>query len=226
MPTTDNPYIPETEIMEMAAKFPERVIRQELEAEFLEDGSFFQNVDRCCVLTSKEDPKAHAGHKVFAGLDWALSEDFTVLTLLCRDCAKVVDWWRANRMDFSMQRMFIVDKVKEWDAIILPERNSIGAPNIEMLMSAGLRVANGMDGGAGFNTTATSKAELIQKLATGIEKVEFFAPVEYAEELRAYEVTITTTNPKFGAPDGQHDDRVISLALAWWCASNARLQIF
>jgi hypothetical protein len=34
--------------------------------------------------------------------------------------------------------------------------------------------------------------------------------------LRSYEVEVTTTNPKFSAPDGQHDDRVISLALAWW----------
>jgi hypothetical protein len=219
MPTSENPYISLSEIDEMRRTMPDRVARQELDAEFLEDGSFFQNVDACCVIEQPDQPDQHAGHRIVAGLDWALSEDFTVLTVLCATCSRVVDWWRANRMDFSMQRLFIVEKVQEWHAIILPERNSIGTPNIEMLIQAGLTVERGHDGGAGFNTTSTSKAELIHRLATGIEKGELKAPKEYADELRAYEVTITTTNPKFSAPDGQHDDRVISLALAWWKAS-------
>ncbi len=219
MPTSENPYIALPEVDEMRATMPERVAKQELDAEFLEDGSFFQNVDECCIIEYPDKPESHAGHRIVAGLDWALSEDFTVLTILCASCGVVVDWWRANRMDFTMQRLFIVEKVKEWHAILLPERNSIGAPNIEMLIHAGLQVERGVDGGAGFNTTSGTKAELIQRLAMGISKGELKAPKEYADELRAYEVEITTTNPKFSAPAGQHDDRVISLALAWWKAS-------
>ena len=218
MPTSENPFISLTEIDEMRASMPDRVAKQELDAEFLEDGSFFQNVDAACIIEHPSTPAEHAGHRVLAGLDWALSEDFTVLTVLCADCGAVVDWWRANRMDFTMQRAFIVDKVREWNAILLPERNSIGAPNIEMLVQANLMIERGPDGGAGFNTTASTKAGLIHRLATGIEKGEIKAPKEYADELRAYEVTVTTTNPKFSAPSGQHDDRVISLALAWWAA--------
>ena len=52
-----------------------------------------------------------------------------------------------------------------------------------------------------------------------MERGEVLLPVEYADELRAYEVTVTSTNPKFSAPSGQHDDRVMSAALAWWQAS-------
>jgi hypothetical protein len=219
MPTSENPFLQLSEIDEMRRTMPDRVARQELDAEFLEDGSFFQNVDAACTIEHPSTPADHAGHRIVAGLDWALSEDFTVLTILCATCGECVDWWRANRMDFSTQRLFIVQKVLEWHAIILPERNSIGAPNIEMLIHAGLQVERGPDGGAGFNTTSGTKAELIQRLATGIEKGELKAPKEYADELRAYEVTVTTTNPKFSAPTGQHDDRVISLALAWWKAS-------
>lgn len=219
MPTQENPYLSLEEVEEMRASMPDRVVRQELDAEFLEDGSFFQNVDAACVIEHPDTPEQHKGHRIVAGLDWALSEDFTVLTILCATCGRVVDWWRANRMDFTMQRLFIVDKCDEWHAMVLPERNSIGAPNIEMLINAGTMVERGPDGGAGFNTTSSTKAELIQRLATGIEKGELKAPREYADELRAYEVTITTTNPKFSAPEGQHDDRVISLALAWWKAS-------
>lgn len=122
-------------------------------------------------------------------------------------------------MDFTMQRAFIVDKVKSWDAMLLPERNSIGAPNIEILIQMGVTVLYGMDDAFGFNTTSSTKNELIQRLALAISKEELQAPKEYADELRAYEVTITTSNPKFSAPAGQHDDRVISLALAWFAVN-------
>lgn len=223
MPTQENPYLPFSEVNAMRASMPDRVARQELDAEFLEDGSFFQGVDACCVIEQPDKPEQHRDHRIIAGLDWALSEDFTVLTILCATCGRVVDWWRANRMDFTMQRLFIVEKVQAWGASLLPERNSIGAPNIEMLINAGLRVEHGPDGGAGFNTTSGTKAELIQRLATGIERGELKAPKEYADELRAYEVTVTTANPKFSAPEGQHDDRVISLALAWWAGSTSWL---
>ena len=220
MPTSENPFISLSEIDEMRRAMPERVAKQELDAEFLEDGSFFQNVDVCCVIDQADTPDQHTGHRITSGLDWALSEDFTVLTIFCADCARVVDWWRTNRMDFTMQRGFIISKLQEWGASVLPERNSIGAPNIEMLVDAEIQVERGPDGGAGFNTTSITKSQLIMALALGLDKQELKAPREYADELRAYEVEVTTTNPKFSAPSGQHDDRVISLALAWWSALN------
>lgn len=219
MPTSENPFISLSEIDEMRQAMPARVAQQELDAEFLEDGSFFQNVDACCVIETPDKPENHKGHRITGGLDWALSEDFTVLTIFCATCGCVVDWWRANKMDFTMQRMFIVERVKQWKALLLPERNSIGAPNIEMLAQSGLSIAHGVDGGLGFNTTASTKPSLIMKLALGMDKKEIRAPKEYAGELRSYEVEVTTTNPKFSAPAGQHDDRVISLALAWWIAT-------
>ena len=221
MPTHENPYIELAEIEAMRLTMPDRVYRQEILAEFLENGSFFQGVEAACTLTEMDAPANHKGHPLYAGLDWALSEDYTVLTILCGMCGKVVYWYRVNRMDYTMQRAQIVEILSRWPGVItLPERNSIGVPNIEMLIAAGVNIGRGMDGGAGFNTTSASKGQLIQRLATSIEKGELLLPLEYADELRAYEVTITTGNPKFSAPTGQHDDRVISAALAWWAASS------
>lgn len=220
MPTQENPHLPLADVEAMRASMPERVAKQELDAEFLADGSFFQNVTECCVIEQPSEPGQHAGHRIVAGLDWALSEDFTVLTILCATCGAVVDWWRANKMDFTMQRQFIISRAKDWGAVLLPERNSIGAPNIEMLAHAGLTIARGPDNVAGFNTTSATKSELIMSLALAFDKREIKAPKEYAGEMRTYEVEVTTTNPKFSAPDGQHDDRVISLALAWWQVAN------
>jgi hypothetical protein len=74
-----------------------------------------------------------------------------------------------------------------------------------------------MDDLPGFNTTATSKPALIQKLASGLEHDGFLVPLDYADELKSYEVmTSDSGHAKFSAPSGYHDDRVISLALAWW----------
>lgn len=215
--TEDNPYIPRDEIAAMRATMPARVVKQEIDAEFVEDGAFFQGVDAACTITAHDTPEQHKGHYICAGLDWALSEDFTALTIACRDCNKVIYWDRFNRMDYTYQREIIKDACKKYNvAALLPERNSIGQPNIEMLMQMRLSIATGPDGGAGFNTSATTKPQLILKLANALEHDGLKVPVEYADELRSYQVEVSATNPKFGAPEGQHDDRVISLALCWW----------
>ena len=219
--TYDNPYIPPSEIDAMRKTMPSRVFQQEIMAEFLENGSFFQNVENCCVIEAPDSPDNHKGHRFVAGLDWAMSEDFTVLTVLCGTCGAAVDWYRINRMDYTQQRAAIIDRLGRWPEItLLPERNSIGQPNIEMLEASGFQISNGPDGRRGFNTTSSTKAELIQRIATSIERGELKLPADYRDEFRAYEVTITSTNPKFSAPSGLHDDRVMSAALAWWAATN------
>lgn len=215
MPTSENPYIPLDEIEKMRSSLPGRVAQQELDAEFLEDGAFFQGVDKACTIEQPDAPEQHAGHRVVGGLDWALSNDFTVMTLYCADCRRVVYWYRANKIDFSLQRQRIVSDLQLWGATILPERNSIGAPNIEALMAAGVYVTKGPDSKPGFLTTAQSKPELINRLAMEIERGNIALPKDYADELRSYEVSFSLSgNPKFNAPTGAHDDRVISAALA------------
>jgi hypothetical protein len=75
----------------------------------------------------------------------------------------------------------------------------------------------GPDKGLGFMTTATTKPALIDKLASGLEHDGFRVPADYADELKAYEIEMTVSGgKKFSAPQGQHDDRVVSLALTWW----------
>jgi hypothetical protein len=217
MPTSENPHIALSEVDTMRATMPERVAKQELDAEFLEDGSFFQNVEACCVIEQPDQPEHHRGHRIVAGLDWGLSDDFSRLTVYCVNCNKTVDWWGANHMDYSMQRQYVAGRMRAWgNPSLLPERNSIGVPNIEMMIQDGLNIAHGPDGAPGFNTTSGTKSQLIMSLALGMDRKEPRLPKEYAGEMRAYEVEVTTTNPKFSAPDGQHDDRVISGALAWW----------
>lgn len=213
----DNPYIPRDELDMLAGVLPERVIKQEIMAEFLSDGGYFQGIDRACVVVEPDTPDNHAGHYIFGGLDWAITDDWTVLTLACRDCNRVVDWDRFNQIDFTYQRERVMSMCERWKvAGLLPERNSIGQPNIE-LMRERVNIMAGPDGAPGFMTTALSKPQLIQALASALEHDGFKAPADYADELLSYEVELSASgSPRFSAPTGQHDDRVMSLALCWW----------
>lgn len=215
-PTSENPFIDKTEIEAARRELPERTFQQEFLAEFLADGAFFQNIDAACVVVEREQPDAHFGHRLCAGIDFAMSEDYTVVTVACQQCKRVVDWDRFNQIDYTYQRERIRSMVERWRCAILPERNSIGQPNIEILRQMGMNVLRGADGGWGFSTTATTKPELIQSLAAGLEHDGFRVPLEYADELRSYQVEVSAMgHARFNAPSGLHDDRVISLALAW-----------
>jgi len=215
--TYDNPYIDPTEIDAMKESLPEKVFQQEILAEFLEDGAYFQRVNECAVIEHPDEPEQHKDHAIFAGLDWALSNDFTVLTIVCRNCNRAVDWDRFNQIDFTYQRARIIERCQRWAGLrLLPERNSIGQPNIELLREY-ITIISGPDYNPGFNTSATTKPALIQRLASGLEHGGFQVPLEYADELRSYQVEFTGSGAtKFSAPSGYHDDRVISLALAYW----------
>jgi hypothetical protein len=207
MPTSANPFIKPTEIEAMRLSLPQRVFDQEIMAQFVADGSYFQNIDAAAIIEQPDTPDQHRGHTVVMGVDWGKSNDWTVLTIGCRDCNRVVDWRRFNQIDYHYQRQMLTDLAKRWNVNrILAESNSIGEPNIEELARAGLPVA-------GFTTTATSKAGIIEALHLALVNGGFKVPKDYGDELRAFEIEIRAGAPKFGAPSGLHDDRVISLAL-------------
>lgn len=211
--TSDNPYIDQAEIEAMRLMLPDRVYRQEILAEFVEDGSYFQGVAAAAVIERPDQPIQHPKHTLVMGVDWAKSNDFTVITVACRECNRVVDWARFNQIDYHIQRGRLIELANKWHVTsILAESNSIGEPNIEELSYAGLPIK-------GFATTAASKPILIEGLQLALLS-GFKVPKEYADELYAYEVITTSGRSKFSAPEGLHDDTVISAALAYQAVSN------
>jgi len=209
-PTSDNPN-PNIKRAALMARdrVAERTYRQEWLAEFVEDGLFFQNVEQAAIILHTEQPDQHRDHSKVMGVDWGKQNDFSVFTVGCRDCNKVVDWLRFNKIDYHYQRAQLVDMANRWGvANILAESNSIGEPNIEELRRAGMPVR-------GFATTAMSKPGLIEDFGLAMRN-GFKVPHAALDELRAFEVeTRQNGAPKYGAPDGLHDDWVISLALCY-----------
>jgi hypothetical protein len=219
MPTSANPFIAESEIEAARQELPDRVFRQEYLAEFIEDaGGVFRGVRDVC--TAKRVAVPYPG-TFRMGLDWGQSNDFTVASVFDVEKRRQVDRDRFNKVDWALQRARIVAMQDKWNCDrILAEANSIGGPNIEALRREGLPIL-------GFTTTAQSKPQLIESLVLAIEKreVELLDEPNLINELEAYERTVSkeTGRSKYSAPEGMHDDEVISLALGWMATNTARV---
>ncbi len=218
-PTAANPYIPKNEIEEARHDLSAIAFSQEYLAEFLEnEGAVFRNVYDAATA-QRGVPHEHKGHDVFFGVDWGKHDDFTVVTGICRNCKQMLFMDRYNKIDYRFQRKRLVDMAHRWKpSAIMPERNSMGEPIIEELYYEGLPIATGPDHKLGFFTSGTTKPGLIEDLQLAIEKgdIQILDDPILIGELLAYERQTTPSGrPKYSAPEGMHDDTVMSLALAY-----------
>lgn len=206
----ENPDIPFEEIQNLYATMPELIFQQEILAAFIPGNRGVFRKVRAAATATRQEPTP--GNYVM-GVDWAMQSDFTVLVVMDAATGRMVDMDRFNQIDWHVQRQRLITLAERWKVSrILAEHNSIGGPNIEALHRDGLPVD-------AFETTATSKPPLIESLALAFERSEiaiFDDPVLIGE-LEAYERTVSdvTGRSRYNAPEGQHDDCVIALALAW-----------
>lgn len=195
-------------------RVPERTYRQEWLAEFVEDGTFFPNVTACATATAQ--PSGVPGRQYAIGVDWARAAggDYTVFAVIDVRAAALVHLQRFAGVDYNTQRSRLRTLHFGFNrAPILAEYNSMGGPQVEALQADGLPVR-------GFTTTAGSKHELISALELAFDQQQIAIlndPVLIAE-LQAYEKHERAGYPSYSAPEGQHDDTVIALALAWEAA--------
>jgi len=207
----ENPDIAWPEIEHLFTTLPRRVFRQEVLAEFLEgEGAVFRNITACCTL-EPSTPAAHEGHEIVMGVDWGKTNDYTVVSVGCRECKCEVYLDRFQGVSYHLARQRLSALVERWGVYdVLAESNAMGQPVIDEMQYTGLPVR-------GFMTTASSKPPLIENLALCLEQeeVHFIADPVATAELEAYEMTVsaTTGRPSFSAPEGIHDDTVIARAL-------------
>lgn len=210
-PTADNPFIPPSEIDAARDGLPERIFLQEYEAEFLDDaGGVFRGV--MAAATASPQRKALTEHEYIIGVDWGKHNDYTVFTVLDTTTNEVVALDRFSQIDYQTQ----LGRLEGWFVRFRPhqiiaERNAMGEPLIEQLQRQGYPVQP-------FQTTNASKAELVDALALAFERQEIRILNDPAliGELQAFEAErLPSGMLRYGAPEGMHDDCVISLGLAW-----------
>jgi phage terminase large subunit-like protein len=210
MPTSDNPYIRHEEIEAMEATMPERIYQQEILAKFIDDaGSLFRRVMEAATAAPLDGPERMGQY--IAGVDVAALVDYTVVTVMDVRTKQMVYMDRFNRVDYNIleSRLAAVYERFDLDAMII-ESNSIGQPVVDAMVARGLHIQP-------FLTTNATKTAIIQKLQSAFEhgEIRILNDPILIGELQAYEGKQLSSVWKYGAPDGLHDDCVMSLALAW-----------
>lgn len=215
-PSVSNPFLDPAEIEAAREQLPERVFRQEFLAEFIdESGGVFRGVNDV-VDRGRSKPEAPASGRTYClGVDLARVEDFTVLSVL-DDAGRQVYHERFNQISWERQIAAIRAVADKYRATCYLDTTGVGDPIWERL--------RGVCDVVPYQFTSSSKERLIEHLAMSIEqgKIRLMDLDVQTNELLAYEYTVTPSrNVRMNAPEGMHDDCVISLALATWGATGA-----
>lgn len=218
-PTSINKYIHLSEIEEMKKDMPERLFSQEVMAEFLDDSTGVFRGLRSCLCGELQGVKQ--GRFYIMGVDLAKSEDYTVLTVMDSVERSVVAFERFQDVAWNEQKLRIQDLAKRYNnAMCIIDSTGIGDPFTEDLEKSNISLWYNDQGKAGYKFNNTSKNQLIDHLSIAIEQRRITIPKDLEvliDELQRFEYQLTTSgNITYQAPEGRHDDCVISLALAVW----------
>ena len=207
--TYDNPYLPKEEVDRMANDLPERVRRQEIYGEFLEDeGAVFRNIKN--ILLEKPE-KPHTDGRYIMGLDLAKVQDYTVIAIYDVDLKKQVYQARFKDLDWVAQKKRIFAAAKYYNNCpIVIDATGLGDPIADDFIQEGLSIIP-------VKLTNETKKELIEKLVVWVEqeRVTMLNLQETLVEFTAFTYDISTNGRiRYSAPPGLHDDIVIAHALA------------
>ena len=215
-PTSANPYIQPSEIEAARAELPEIIFRQEYLAEFVDsEGAVFRRVHDAAIL----EPVEPGDGQYVAGVDVAASVDYTVITVLDAKTKEMVAIDRFNRVDYPVLEDRIAAAYSRWNLTgMVIEANSIGQGVIDHLQNRGMNIIP-------FTTTNATKHGIIQSLQSAFEhgQIKIIDDPVLVGELLSFESKKTNSgNFTYSAPEGQHDDCVMSLALAWYAVDRAQ----
>lgn len=212
-PTSANPFIPASEVEAMKNTMPELIYRQEVLAEFIDDqGGVFRRVQEAIKGEAIDEPDTK--RQYIAGVDVAASIDYTVVTVMDVESKQLVYLDRFNRVDYNVLEDRLQSLYNRWNLDVMKiEQNSIGQAVIDHMENRGMNIIP-------FMTTSATKQPLITQLQSAFEHGEigiYNDPVLIGELLSFESKRSPSGSFTYSAPDGLHDDCVMSLALAWDC---------
>lgn len=202
----DNPMIDSEDLEERKRSLPKHIFEQEYLAKFIDNASgLFKNVDSCIIKPAERT------QKLFGGLDIGRADDYTVLTILNKNYQMVyVQRWRQQEWSKIIDE--VATKIREYNAEIFVEVNNQGDVFFEMLQN---KVYNNVQP---YVTSTATKPIMIEDLAVHFENKDIGILNEnwLVDELNAFTYIYNekTRRVQYGAPQGVHDDGVMSLALA------------
>jgi len=208
--TYDNPFIDKAAIDAVRLEVSDRLFRQEYLAEIVTDGAgVFRYVRQ---RATAQPAQSSNGRQTVAGLDWAMKQDYTVLSIWDVPTKTEIFLERFNGIEYSLQRQRILATCKRFGvSVVIAEENAMGGTNNAELRKEKLTVRD-------FTTTNTTKAEIIESLAGAFENG--YCTILNDEigiiEMESFEGNrLKSGAVQYSAPDGLHDDIVMARALGY-----------
>lgn len=210
-PSSDNPYLPESEIVAMKEELPMLIYQQEVLADFIASaGAVFRySTD---IIVSKKKP---AGH-VVVGVDLAKSNDFTVFSAARAEDGEPCGYDRFVDVAWGLQKVRLKNFVKRLEregathVTLMIDSTGVGDPIAEEIEADGYDVVP-------INFTKHKQnmvTQLSKDLEDGTCRIDKDEPIH---EYENYTYTLTPTGKfQYGAPEGQHDDVVSAKMLQHW----------
>ena len=196
-----------TDIEEIKNSTPDLMFRQEFLCEFIAGAnSFFTGYHNCYDDTMT----FNWNQPLWAGIDWSSTgKDETIVTII-NGLNQIIQYNIEGDLDSKYSQIALILNKYSLKGVYA-EDNSIGSVMINELKKQ-MRQKNVLKP---FTTTNDSKTEIVTELALSLEKEELtYNDLQLDRQLGAFGYSVSKTKKLTFEGKGEHDDRVMSLALA------------
>lgn len=170
------------------------------------------------VWTAPMNVEPDPDHHYVAGLDWGQSSDYTVCPIIDATVRRQVDLIRMKGLPWAEMRRQIIVACKRWNVRVLYAEQNSASTNVESLRNE-MTAANVKTAVIAFATTNDSKASIMGALHESLHAKDGLRlqPHDAVQrEMMAFAAfQLPSGTWQLRAPDKEHDDCVIGLALAW-----------
>lgn len=208
----DTKALSDESLEEARKEMPQDLFQQEYFCKFLDNGlGFFRRVDENTYKTEDYTPKELAFYQI--GVDLAKYNDYTVITPFNLNDFHVIKQDSFNQMDYNLQKARIENTYLRLNkGRIVMDSTGVGEPVFDDLNSRGINIEP-------FRFNKTSRTDLLKNLQILLEQDKIKIPNDEVliDELKSMTYELNQNgNTVIKVPDGKHDDRIMSLALAVW----------
>lgn len=212
LPVTKTKALPQEILDEERMNMTEAYYKQEYLCDFTENATaVFRNVRS---RTYPQHEWAFNDNGIYQlGVDLAKANDYTVITPFDYTTFRVAPQDSFNQIDYTLQKAKIEAAFYRFNkARVVMDATGVGTPVVDDLLNKGINIAP-------FTFSYNTRNELLVNLQILLEQGKISIPdqPELIEELESAIWDITPQGrSKIVVPDGKHDDRIMSLALAVW----------
>ncbi len=212
---SDAPHITAEELQGLRQVMTSLEWEQEMETVFLGEADALFPYDQILACVEDYQPsKPHDNTPTYLGVDFGRYRDSTVITGLAWEAdgrLRICLLKELNRVDFNSQVREIEEAARLLQPrIIAVDKTGLGIPVSEALIERVKTVKP-------ITITSALKESIITSLKNLIENKLLIIPadaVELINQLHLFQRKQTGSTVRYQAPSGEHDDYVISLALA------------